>query len=83
VRALRRRKADREAGKHFFFEKRKQKTSDSSASFFQERPKPNSQSFLVLFFKKEPLSAACLARRWTIQPTWAVKKAPKDFCDLG
>jgi hypothetical protein len=31
-----------------------------SASVLQERQKPNSQSFLVLFFKKEPLSAACL-----------------------
>jgi hypothetical protein len=59
VGAVARRKADREAGKHFFFEKKKQKTSDYSASILQERPKPDSQSFLVLFFKKEPLSAAC------------------------
>jgi hypothetical protein len=48
--------------KHFFFEKKKQKTFDYSASVLQETPKPNSQSFLVLFFKKEPLSAASLGQ---------------------
>jgi hypothetical protein len=65
VGAVPRRKAEREKGKHFFFEKKKQKTFDYSASVLQERPKPNSQSFLVLFFKKEPLSAACQARSRT------------------
>jgi hypothetical protein len=40
--------------------KRSKKLFDYSASVLQERPKPTSQSFLVLFFKKEPLSAACL-----------------------
>jgi hypothetical protein len=57
VGALPRRKADRGAGKHFFFEKRSKKLLIISASVLQERPKPNSQSFLVLFFKKEPLSS--------------------------
>jgi hypothetical protein len=30
-----------------------------------------SKVFCFFFFKKEPLSAACPAWRWTIQPTWA------------
>jgi hypothetical protein len=53
VGAVPRRTADREAGKHFFFEKKKQKTFDDSASVLQERPRPNSQSVLVLFSKKK------------------------------
>jgi hypothetical protein len=39
--------------------KRSKKLLVISASVLQERLKPHSQSFLVLFFKKEPLSAAC------------------------
>jgi hypothetical protein len=53
-------KADREAGKHFFFEKKKQKTFDYFGFGFPGETEAKSQSFLVLFFKKEPLSAACL-----------------------
>jgi hypothetical protein len=65
-----RRTRHREAGKHFFFEKKKQKTLIISASVLQERLKPNSQSFW--FFLRFLLLA--LARRWTIRPTWAVNK---------
>jgi hypothetical protein len=50
-----RRKADRETGKHFFFEKKKQKTFDYFGFGSPGETKPNSKSFLVLFFKKEPL----------------------------
>jgi hypothetical protein len=52
VGAVPRRKADREAGKHFFFEKKKQKTFIISASICQERPKPSSQKFFASFFQK-------------------------------
>jgi hypothetical protein len=60
VGAVPRRKADRGASKYFFFEKKKQKTFDYFGFGLPGATEANSQSFLVLFFKKEPLSAACL-----------------------
>jgi hypothetical protein len=51
-----------------FLKKRSKKLLIISASVLQERPKPNSQSFLVLIFKKEPLSAACLGPALAQQP---------------
>jgi hypothetical protein len=43
-------------GKHFFFEKKKQKTFGSSVfTTVSTRRLYNSKSFLVLFFKKELL----------------------------
>jgi hypothetical protein len=48
---------DRKAGKHSFFAKKKQKTFDYFAFDSPgETEAENSQSFLVLFFKKEPLA---------------------------
>jgi hypothetical protein len=41
--------------KDFFFEKKKQKTFAHLASAFPGRLGPGFKSFLVLFFKKEPL----------------------------
>jgi hypothetical protein len=73
VGAVPRRKADREAGKRCFFEKKQQKTFDDFGFGSQERPKPNSQSFLVLFFKKEPLSTACLS------PALDISRLPRQL----
>jgi hypothetical protein len=44
---------------------------------------PRGSKVLVLFFKKEPLSSACLRFGWYLRPTWAVtfseKKNQKTF----
>jgi hypothetical protein len=83
-----RRKANRYAGKHFFFEKKKQKTLMTSASVRQERPKPNSQKFCGAFFsKKNRFLLLALACRWTIQPTGQLsgqlKKRSKKLLIIG
>jgi hypothetical protein len=41
--------------KAFFFEKKKQKTFEHLAAAFPDRASQTRKSFLVLFFKKEPL----------------------------
>jgi len=46
--------------KHFFFEKKKQKTF-SNCRVFPEKYTAENKSFLVLFFKKEHSSCACLS----------------------
>jgi hypothetical protein len=51
--------------------KKKQKTFDISASVLQETPKPNSQSFLVLFFKKEVLSRLSVHKQQKLCRGWA------------
>jgi hypothetical protein len=38
--------------KHFFFEKKKQKTFANWASLYPGRPQPNSQKFFASFFQK-------------------------------
>jgi hypothetical protein len=47
-----------EVRQHFFFEKKKQKTFGYLASAFPGGLSPVCKSFLVLFFKKEPLAFA-------------------------
>jgi hypothetical protein len=59
--------------KAFFFEK---KAAKNFWSFWlrrgRGRPAQRVKSFLVLFFKKAPLSSACLRFADILRPTWAV-----------
>jgi hypothetical protein len=53
-------KKARKQEKDFFFEKKKQKTFDPFGFGLRIERVPICRSFLVLFFKKQLLSVACL-----------------------
>jgi hypothetical protein len=55
--------AARVCKKAFFFEKKKQKTFAYLAAALPDRARPICKSFLVLFFKKEPLASMIQAAR--------------------
>jgi hypothetical protein len=67
-----RRTAKSGAGKHFFFEKKKQKTFAKWTSLSPAKPKPKrTKSFLPLFFqKRRPFCRL----PWPERATWAVTK---------
>jgi hypothetical protein len=52
----------REGRKAFFFEKKKQKTFGCFGFGLSGEAQPRVKSFLVLFFKKEPLCLGCATR---------------------
>jgi hypothetical protein len=62
--------------KGFFFEKKKQKTFDDAVADSPEKRVPSRKSFLVLFFKKEPLSPPH-APPWAGTPAPAPRAGPR------
>ncbi len=78
--AVPRSKADSEVGKHFFFEKMKQKTFDLFRLRFSRRDRSRIHKVYWFFFsKKNRFLLLALARRWAFQSTWAVTKEAKNF----